>query len=53
MLASNQTERRGAYDTANSPDEVPLFELVPLRAPSGDHLTDYRGVAGEDHQEVS
>lgn len=52
MLASTQPERRAAYETVNSPEGVPLFELVPLRAPSGDHLTDYWGVARRDNQEV-
>lgn len=44
MIATAQAECRGAYETVNSPEEVPLFELVHLRAPSGDHLTHYRVV---------
>ncbi len=52
MLASPQSERRAAYENFASPESVPEFELVPLKAPSGDHLVDYRGVARKDNQEV-
>ena len=52
MLASTQSERRAAYENYPTPESVPEFEIVPLRAPSGDYLTDYRGVARKDNQEV-
>ena len=51
MLTSESHQRR-TYESFTSPDEVPEFELVPLRAPSGDYLTDYSGVARKDNQEV-
>ena len=43
---------RRAYENFAAPDAVPEFELVPLKAPSGEYLTDYRGVARKDNQEV-
>ena len=53
MITTALSERRAAYENYDTPESVPEFELVPLKAPSGDHQTDYREVAGEDHQEVS
>ena len=52
MIPTTQSDRRAAYENYATPDAVPEFELVPLKAPSGDHLTDYRGVARKDNQEV-
>ena len=51
-MRSIEIGRRFSYENYASPESVPEFELVPLKAPSGDHLTDYRGVARKDNQEV-
>lgn len=52
MLPTTQSERRAAIENFARPEDVPEFELVPLKGPAGDYLTDYRGVVRKDNQEV-
>ena len=52
MSAITQTERRAAYETVNTPGEVPLYSLVPVKGPSGELLDAYRGVQRQDNQQV-
>jgi len=52
MLALRQGERRAAYETIASPEDVPTYSMVPVRGPGGDVLDAYRGVQRDDTQEV-
>jgi hypothetical protein len=52
MLAAARNERRAAYQTIASPDEVPTYSLVPVRGPDGGILDPYRGVQRQDTHEV-
>jgi hypothetical protein len=52
MLASPTTERRAAYETIDTPEEVPTYSLVPVRGPNGEVLDAYRGVQREDNRDV-
>ena len=52
MIATTQTEHRAAYEAVNTPGEVPLYSLVPVRGPDGEVLDAYRGVQRQDNQQV-
>lgn len=52
MLAAASSERRGAYETIATPDEVPLYDLVPVKGPQGEVLDGYRGVQRQDTKGV-
>jgi Domain of unknown function (DUF932) len=42
--AADRESHRRPYETVASPDQVPVYDLVPLRGPEGEPLTAYRGV---------
>jgi hypothetical protein len=44
--------RRAAYETIATPEEVPLYDMVPVRGPDGEVLHAYRGVRRTDTREV-
>lgn len=52
MLALKQGERRAAYETIDSPEDVPTYSTVPVRGPEGEVLDGYRGVQRDDTHEV-
>jgi hypothetical protein len=52
MLALKQVERRAAYESIASPDDVPTYSMVPVRGPGGEALDAYRGVQRDDSHEV-
>ena len=52
MDPSSTNERRATIENFATPEEVPEFELAPVKGPTGYCLTDYRGVARKDNQEV-
>ncbi len=53
MSAFNPTEsHRRAYEQLDSPDQVPLYDLVPVRGPQGEVLDAYRGVQRRDTRDV-
>jgi hypothetical protein len=55
MIASNLTEgpnTRRPYETVATPDQVPLYDLVPVRGPEGEPLSEYRGVRRRDNSAV-
>ncbi len=53
MIASNPTENlRRPYETVAAPDQVPLYDLVPVRGPEGEPLEEYRGVRRRDTSAV-
>jgi hypothetical protein len=52
MLASNQVERRAAYETIASPEDVPTYSMVPVRGTSGEELGANRGVQRDDTHDV-
>ncbi|MGD1098835.1 MAG: DUF932 domain-containing protein [Thermoplasmata archaeon] len=55
MIASNPTESqnlRRPYETVVTPDQVPLYDLVPVHGPQGEPLEAYRGVRRKDTSQV-
>ncbi len=53
MSATNETESpRRAYESLATPDQVPLYGLVPLKGPNGETLDAYRGVQRQDTKAV-
>jgi hypothetical protein len=53
MIASARTESlRRPYETVATPDQVPLYDLVPVRGPEGEPLEEYRGVRRRDTSAV-
>jgi hypothetical protein len=53
MIASNPTESlRRPYETVATPDQVPLYDLVPVHGPQGEPLEAYRGVRRRDTSQV-
>ena len=52
MRASATYERRVAYETIATPEQVPTYSLVPVRGPGGEVLDAYRGVQREDNRDV-
>lgn len=52
MLASASSKRRAAYENIPTPAQVPLFDLVPIRGPSGGVLDAYRGVHRVDNGDI-
>ena len=44
--------QRRAYEQLTTPDQVPLYGLVPIRGPNGENLDAYRGVQRQDDQRV-
>jgi hypothetical protein len=55
MFASTSTENhsyRRPCETVATPDQVPLYDLVPLRGPEGEPLEEYRGVRRRDTSAV-
>src|SRR5208283_3524575 len=54
MIASNPTENlRRPYETVVTPEQVPLYELVPVHGPQGEPLGAYRGVRRKDTSQVA
>ena len=47
-----ESPRRPAYETVDTPDQVPRVGLVPIRGPGGQVLDAYRGVEREDNHEI-
>lgn len=43
---------RRPYETVDSPDQVPLYDLVPVKGPEGKPLDAYRGVRRRDTSEI-
>ena len=41
-----------AYEQLATPDQVPLYDLVPVRGPQGEVLEAYRGVQRRDTRDV-
>ncbi len=53
MIASNPTESlRRPYEIVATPDQVPLYDLVPVHGPQGEPLGAYRGVRLKDTSQV-
>lgn len=57
MFASAATEigresHRRPYETVATPDQVPLYDLVPVKGPGGEPLDAYRGVRRRDTSEI-
>jgi hypothetical protein len=55
MIASNPTESqnlRRPYETVVTPDQVPLYDLVPVHGPRGEPLGAFRGVRRKDTSQV-
>ena len=53
MIASNNTEaQRRTYESLASPEQVPLYDLVPIRGPQQEVLAAYRGVQRRDTGDV-
>jgi hypothetical protein len=55
MIASNPTESqnlRRPFETVVTPDQVPLYDLVPVHGPQGEPLEAYRGVRRKDTSQV-
>ncbi len=57
MYASPATEsqsenHRRPYETVATPDEVPLYDLVPIWGPAGRDLEEFRGVRRRDTSEI-
>ncbi len=57
MFASTATEslsetHRRPYETVAAPDQVPLYDLVPVKGPEGEPLDSYRGVRRRDTSEI-
>ena len=57
MLASPATEsesesHRRPYETLATPDQVPLYDMVPVKGPEGESLGAYRGVRRRDTSEI-
>jgi hypothetical protein len=53
MIASSPTESlRRPYETVATPEQVPLYDLVPVRGPEGEPLEEYRGVRRRDNSAV-
>jgi hypothetical protein len=48
----NRAERRTTYLDVITPEEVPLYRMVPIKGPAGDVLESYRGVQREDTGQV-
>ena len=40
------------YETVAAPDQVPLYDLVPVKGPDGEPLDAYRGVRRRDTSEI-
>ena len=53
MIASNPTESlHRPYETVAAPEQVPLYDLVPVHGPQGEPLEAYRGVRRKDTSQV-
>ena len=57
MFASTAPEslsesHRRPYETVAAPDQVPLYDLVPVKGPEGEPLAAYRGVRRRDTSEI-
>ena len=57
MFASTRAEieretRRRPYEIVSAPDQVPLYDLVPVKGPEGKPLDAYRGVRRRDTSEI-
>ena len=55
MFASTRVEsdsHRRPYETVAAPDQVPLYDLVPVKGPEGEPLAAYRGVRRRDTSEI-
>ncbi len=53
MIASKRSENlRRPYETVATPDQVPLYDLVPVKGPEGEPLDAYRGVRRRDTSEI-
>ena len=57
MFASTRAESesetpRSPYETVAAPDQVPLYDLVPVKGPEGEPLGAYRGVRRRDTSEI-
>ena len=53
MIASSTTEaQRRTYESLDSPEQVPLYDLVPIRGPQQEILDAYRGVQRRDTREI-
>ena len=53
MSVINPTENpRRAYEQLATPDQVPLYDLVPVRGPQGEIIEAYRGVQRRDTRDV-
>ena len=57
MFASAATEiqrdsQRRPYETVTAPDQVPLYDLVSVKGPSGEPLDAYRDVRRRDTSEI-
>ena len=53
MIASNPTESpRRTYESIDTPEQVPLYDLVPIRGPQQEVLDAYRGVQRRDTREI-
>ena len=53
MIGWNPTENlRRPYETVPTPDQVPLYDLVPVKGPEGQPLDAYRGVRRRDTSEI-
>jgi len=48
----NEETSHSRTETIESPEEVPLYSLVPVRGPEGEVLEAYRGVQRQDTKEV-
>ena len=45
-------DSRRPYETVAVPDQVPLYDLVPVKGPEGEPLAAYRGVRRRDTSEI-
>src|SRR5208282_3723052 len=55
MIASNPIESlslRRPYEAVATPDQVPLYDMVPVHGPQGEPLDGYRGVRRRDTSQV-
>ena len=47
-----EATRESRTEWIRSPEEVPLYQLVPVRGPGGEILEAYRGIQRQDTKEV-
>ena len=52
VAAERERESRRPYETVDSPDQVSLYDLVPVKGPEGQPLDAYRGVHRHDSSQI-